>query len=283
MTRMPGALWRPISRNYTPRKRRVTRGIILHVAASEATSLYGWFNDPRARASSHLYILRNGAMEQLVDLDYIAWGNGAANSETIIVETQGGAKGPWTPAQVETIIRVIVFTRQHFGYPLQVMRSSRASERGVGWHALGVPATRAQLTRGVSQTGGQLWSRAVGKVCPGPERIAQIPGIVNQAKTRINPPHISQAIAQAGIEIGEEMTNVGIYAKHDGGKTVIYAVFNPSSGFFHRFGNGRGRGSLPAEYNNQFAKACQTTGWAEVTHGHMDVIERACAQVRAGK
>ena len=63
------------------------------------------------------------------------------------------------------------------------MGSSRG-ERGVGYHLLGVPATAAQKAAGVSQTGGELWSGAVGKVCPGPDRVKQMGKVVALAGGR---------------------------------------------------------------------------------------------------
>ena len=42
----------------------------------------------------------------------------------------------------------------------------------------------------MSQTGGELWSGAPGKVCPGAERVPQIPGIVE--------------LARGGLQEGEE-------------------------------------------------------------------------------
>lgn len=177
----PGAQWRPITRNYTAKPRARTRGIILHVAASEAASLRGWFNNPKARASSHFYVRRDGTVEQYVDLDQVSWTSGAGSSETIGVETQGMAHGEWTPAQVAALANIISWCAARYKFPIKTMGSSKAYERGVGWHALGVPGTYRQKARGVSQTGGQLWSSAVGKVCPGAERVRQIPGIVRAA------------------------------------------------------------------------------------------------------
>lgn len=181
MTRYPGALWRPISRNKGGR-RASTRGVILHVAASEAASLQGWFNNPQAGASSHLYVRRDGTVEQYVDARDVAWASGKANPTTIGVETQGMGSGEWTPAQVEALAQIVAWAHREFGVPLRVMTSSKASERGVGYHLLGVPKTTAQKILGRSQTGGELWSKAVGKICPGPDRVKQVPGIVERAR-----------------------------------------------------------------------------------------------------
>lgn len=200
--RYPGALWRPISRNYGGR-RSSTRGVILHVAVSESSSLRGWFNDPRSGASSHLYVRRDGTLEQYVDMRYTAWTSGSGSATTIGVETQGMGSGKWTPQQVEALAQIVAWAHREFGVLLRVMTSSKASERGVGYHALGVPATSTQKTRGISKTGGQLWSKAVGKTCPGPERIKQVPEIVARAKQIVA--GVKGATTSTGTENEDDM------------------------------------------------------------------------------
>ena len=176
-------MWRPLSRNFTARARRRTDGIVLHVAVSEAASLHGWFSNPKAYASSHLYVRRDGTVEQYIDLDQISWAQKDGDARCLSVETQGGALGEWTDAQVKSLARIVRETSAHYGFPLRVMGSSRG-ERGVGYHLLGVPATAAQKAAGVSQTGGELWSGAVGKVCPGPDRVKQMGKVVALAGGR---------------------------------------------------------------------------------------------------
>jgi hypothetical protein len=187
------AVHKPLKINFTPRNRSRTDGIILHVAASEAASLHGWFSNLKAAASSHLYVRRDGTVEQYVDLDQISWASVRGDLRCISVETQGGATGRWTEQQVSALARIVRETSARYGYPLRTMGSSAASERGVGWHALGVPASRSQRSAGVSQTGGELWSGAPGKVCPGAERVPQIPGIVE--------------LARGGLQEGEDELN----------------------------------------------------------------------------
>nr|DAV90673.1 MAG TPA: N-acetylmuramoyl-L-alanine amidase [Caudoviricetes sp.] len=187
------AVHKPLKINFTPKSRSRTDGIILHVAASEAASLHGWFSNPKAAASSHLYVRRDGTVEQYVDLDQISWASVRGDLRCISVETQGGATGRWTEQQVSALARIVRETSARYGYPLRTMGSSAASERGVGWHALGVPASRSQRSAGVSQTGGELWSGAPGKVCPGAERVPQIPGIVE--------------LARGGLQEGEDELN----------------------------------------------------------------------------
>ncbi|WP_250504827.1 N-acetylmuramoyl-L-alanine amidase [Bowdeniella massiliensis] len=165
MKLIPGAIARPISRNYTPRRRARTDAVILHVAVSKARSLHGWFNNPAAKASSHLYVRKDGSMEQYVSHEQSAWTSGAGSYRSIGIETEGMGIEPWTAAQRETIARVLAWAHKTYGVPLALMDSSAPRARGTGWHRLGIPMTRAQLSRGVSYTGGELWSRAVGKTC----------------------------------------------------------------------------------------------------------------------
>lgn len=185
MARMPGARWRPLSRNYT---RRVTTKdcIILHsTGTNAATSQYGWFNTPGAGASSHFHVDDNGVIEQYVDTAHMSWANASANPRSVTIETQGNGYGPWTAAQVRSIVRVIQWVRSvHKGIPLRQMTSSAASQKGIGWHRLGVNGNfpRTGILRGRSQRGGgKSWSKAFGKICPGDDRIKQIPAIIRQA------------------------------------------------------------------------------------------------------
>src|SRR5690348_260141 len=101
---MPGAVWRPITVPGGPTRRTSKgRAVVLHVAASEATSLFGYFNN-NPGANSHFYVARDGTIEQYIDTDYQSWTSMEANASTIGVETQGGLTNPdgepWTPEQV---------------------------------------------------------------------------------------------------------------------------------------------------------------------------------------
>lgn len=187
MARMPGTTWKPIAHNYTKRK-TAKRRVILHVAESESTSIHGWFNNPTARASSHFYVARDGKIEQYVDTDYIAWTSGEGNTDSIGVETQGRSAGPWTPEQCAALARIIAWAHKTHGVPLRLMASSKPTEQGVGWHRLGVdghfPALPSMLAGRGQRGGGEKWSSARGKSCPGDDRIPQIPGILAQAQAR---------------------------------------------------------------------------------------------------
>lgn len=175
MTLMPGAVQRPIRINQGGR-RKTTTALIYHVAASESASLFGWFTNPTARASSHLYVARDGTIEQYVDLDMVAWTSGAGNARSIGVETQGMGDGEWTPQQVAALAKIAQFVHARYGVPLDLMADSRPTTHGVGYHRLGVDPWRV--------SDGEKWSASRGKICPGPDRIAQMPAIIAAAKTQ---------------------------------------------------------------------------------------------------
>ena len=63
------------------------------------------------------------------------------------------------------------------GVPLVAMPNSRPSSVGIGYHKLGVDPYRV--------SGGEKWSSAYGKVCPGAGKIKQIPTIISKAKVLV--------------------------------------------------------------------------------------------------
>ncbi|MGV9181804.1 peptidoglycan recognition protein family protein [Arcanobacterium canis] len=173
---------RPLARKLFSREnRRRTDGVVLHVAASEAPSLYGYFANPRTMADSTFYVLRDGTIEQYLPLGKRDWASNRGSLRMFSVETQGMAYGPWTDAQIASLAEIIRWARTIYDFPLRLMASSKTREKGIGYHLLGVPATRTQKALGISQTGGELWSSAPGKVCPGPDRVKQVPLVIKAA------------------------------------------------------------------------------------------------------
>lgn len=162
--------------------------VVLHIAvtARSAKSLYGYFTGGgKGVVCSHFFVADDGTVEQYIDTARRSSADYSGGDRTISIETAGGSgadlsKG-WSAAQREAIAQILAWAHKTHGIPLRAMSSSKASERGVGYHRLGVPATYAQKNAGRSMTGGELWSGAVGKVCPGDARIKQIPGIIARA------------------------------------------------------------------------------------------------------
>lgn len=180
----PDAEWLPVEwANARDDDTNPTCGV-LHVAASEAASLRGYFTSSRI-ACSHMYVRRDGSSDQYIRADRLSAADYRGSHRTFSIETQGGAAGEWTDRQCETLARICVWLHQDYDIPLEMMGSSAYNEVGIGWHRLGIngnfPAAPSLLA-GRRQIGfGELWSGAFGKVCPGNDRIPQIPGIIERA------------------------------------------------------------------------------------------------------
>lgn len=147
-------------------------GCILHVAVSEARSLYDYFNGPSGGIESHLYLRRDGTGEQYRDLDREADANLQANSWIgsdgrrygfHSIETQGMEHGKWTGAQIDAIQRFLVWDSGRYGWPLRVVSDNNWRSGGVGYHVmLGAPGP---------------WT-PVAKTCPGPDRVRQFNNVI---------------------------------------------------------------------------------------------------------
>lgn len=174
----PSAAWMPISNNVGG-SRLTTRAVVLHVAASEAQSLYGWFNNPAALASSHFYVTYTGHVEQYVDTGSIAWTQRAGNSSCIGIETQGLGTGGWTSQQMAALGKLLAWLGHLYDLPMVDMRNSNPSSVGIGLHRYGCDPWRVPT--------GEVWGPQ-GKICPGDGRIAQFPGLLAsaQAMTEVN-------------------------------------------------------------------------------------------------
>lgn len=171
----PGAIRKVVARHDTPRTR--DRGLCLHVAVSEAASLYNYFNQP-GNPTSTWYVRRDGTVEQYVDSRFRAPAQLEGNPTMLSVETQGGTVDantePWSAAQVEALARIAAWCHTEHGIPLDQMPDSRPATNGIGYHRLGVNPWRV--------SGGELWSSANGKICPGQGKINQIPTIIKRAR-----------------------------------------------------------------------------------------------------
>lgn len=166
-------------------KRTKFDGIVLHSTGSRsATSQFGWFSNPKAKASSHVHIASDGTVERYVPEDRVAWANGEGNGRLGAAETQGDGTTAWTEEQLVALSEYIAERYKKEGFPLRLMASSKRSERGIGYHRLGVPASR--WGKGLWLiVGGEKWSSAVGKVCPGDKRIAQMPEVLRRVKVLV--------------------------------------------------------------------------------------------------
>ena len=167
-------------------------GMVEHIAVSNGLSLFTYFNTP-GNPCSHFYVRKGGPQgedvgmadfEQYVDTAYRAPANLDGNHRMHSCETQGGVgtdlNNGWTVAQLNRLAWIAQQCHDLHGWPLQAMHDSKPTSRGIGFHRLGVDPWRVP--------GGELWSSANGKVCPGAAREKQVPLIVSKAVALDAPP-----------------------------------------------------------------------------------------------
>lgn len=165
MPRMPGATWRPIEGNFTPRGQVEVRGVVVHIMAGTLAGTDSWFRNERAQASSHFGTGKKGALYQWVDTKDRAWAQGAGNRSWISVENEGKGGDELTEEQLDLNARILVWAHKVHGVPLQV--TNNPNGRGLGHHGMG----------------GAAWGNH--PACPGPRIVAQKVEIVRRAKALI--------------------------------------------------------------------------------------------------
>ena len=137
------------------------RVAILHVDAGNASSLYDYFKNRSGGIESHFHIRKDGVIEQYRDTAFQADANLHANDFAVSIETQGFGEGEWTPAQLASIKRLLLWLNKVHGIPLEQCPAPYG--KGVGYHTLfGAPSA---------------WT-PVAKSCPGPDRKKQFHSIL---------------------------------------------------------------------------------------------------------
>ncbi|OHV34372.1 MULTISPECIES: peptidoglycan recognition protein family protein [Pseudofrankia] len=132
-TRYPPATYRPV-RNFSGTMIQPTRGLIPHVQVGHG-SLFHWFDNPASRVSAHLWISKNGTIEQYVPLDRKAWAQAAGNPHWISVECEGLDSEDYTPTQVKLLGELYAWGMDEFGWPDQITDSPNG--HGIGTHRMG--------------------------------------------------------------------------------------------------------------------------------------------------
>lgn len=187
----PNAIYRPLTVNKNRKRLTLHNRVNLHVAVSEAASLFGFFNQS-GRADSHFYVRKDGVVEQYVDTDWRANADLEGNDATISIETQGGINNPngeqWTPQQVESLAQIYAWAVKTHGVAIKIASSSKLGEesRGLSWHRLGIngnfPALPSVLAGRLQRGGGMKYSTSAGKACPGDAKIYQVESIFARAQ-----------------------------------------------------------------------------------------------------
>lgn len=169
----PGAVWSPLPENATQGSITPTQ-FIIHTAVDHPgpSNIPGYFARTDVSVESHFWIPLDGKTVQMMDTNVRADANLKGNSRAISVETEDEGDpeaNPWTPAQLEALIDLMLWVEETHGVPMEIMPEWDAP--GIGWHSMW------GFGDGRYHTGGYRtnpWTNSTGKTCPGRTRIEQI-------------------------------------------------------------------------------------------------------------
>lgn len=154
-----------VNRNIGQIKGTNTIGLVLHVQAGN-DSPYGWFNAPRAQASSTWWAGKKGEREQYGNPDSDKfWAQADGNRTYHSCETEGLPAESLTAAQIESVAVAFAWGVERYGWKPQTIDTPGQS--GLGWHGMG----------------GARWGNH--PFCPGELRKAQRTGILQAALNHV--------------------------------------------------------------------------------------------------
>lgn len=151
------------------------RFIVVHTMVGYMAGTEALFT-PSGRPYSHFGAGGSGEIRQWQDLRYRAASDRDGNPYSISIECEdhGPPFPAWsrsdvprfTDAQADSLVVLLSWLCHRFGLPKKAIGTSCPSERGIGWHRLGIDPWRYPTCL--------KWSSSRGKACPGDNRIAQL-------------------------------------------------------------------------------------------------------------
>ena len=191
MARYSGARWRPVTRyqpgvngNLASPMDRYDAGVdhtfVGNVSSDQA---FAHFNTP-GQATPHFMVNKDGTVDQYIDTAYRSSAVLDGNPRCVTWETWDGYPNGWQDGNapldnaeiVEAKAHLMVWLNREHGIPLTQLKSSKPTDRGMGWHRLGIdgnyPEAPGKLLGG-RVFGGEHWSKSFGKTCPTDRRIHQ--------------------------------------------------------------------------------------------------------------
>lgn len=209
MARYPGAQWRPLAANFADQGRIRSHDIVcLHTMVGALAGTDSYFKqNGYGGTESHFGIGHDGTNYQWQDTAYKADANLDGNHRIISIETadvgagfpkwntnDGSAVPAWTDAQVEEIAATVAWCCTVHDIPCELIADSKPGRRGIGYHRQGCDGNFPDRR----VPGGERWSSAAGKVCPGNRRIAQIPKVIEKARRIIGGVSVVEPPASRG-------------------------------------------------------------------------------------
>jgi hypothetical protein len=147
--------------------------------------------------AAHFSTSADGTIHQSRDTKFKSAANLNGNSRIIAIENEdhGPAFPRWsgsdvpslTPEQVKACAKILAWAHKEHGIPLRLCPDSKPGSRGLAYHRQGIDGNFGPFKYPGRVEGGELWSSAFGKVCPGDRRIDQLPAILGMAREMVKP------------------------------------------------------------------------------------------------
>ncbi len=138
--------------------------------------------------AAHFSTAADGTIFQSRDTAFQSGANRDGNPRVIAIENEdrssafpswdkddGHAVPDFTDAQVEAIAQICAWASQTHGIPLVACPDSRSGSRGIAFHRQGIDGNFGPPFKFRGRvSGGESWTFATGKVCPGDRRITTL-------------------------------------------------------------------------------------------------------------
>lgn len=186
MARMPGARW--VGPHHDNGRMSRYDIVCIHTIVGRAPAHAAHFSTDGA---GNIYQSRDTAYRSAANLN--------GNHRIIAIENEdmgphfpkwntgdGHAVPAFTDAQLTAIAKILAWAHKTHGVPLQLCPNSKPGSRGLAYHRQGIDGNFGPYKYPGRVAGGEVWTSARGKVCPGDRRIAQLPEILNRAKRIVN-------------------------------------------------------------------------------------------------
>jgi hypothetical protein len=196
MPRMPGTLWRPAEFTQV----RMSRYDIfcIHTIVGFAPAQAAHFS---TTADGDIIQSRDTLFRSAANLDgnhrVVASENEDHGSRFGAWDTRNGHAVPaFTPEQVKANSEIALWLHDEHGIPLELCPNSRPESRGLAYHRQGIDGNFGDYKYPGRVSGGEVWTKHFGKVCPGDRRIAQREDILelalNQGDDEVTPEDIEK-------------------------------------------------------------------------------------------
>lgn len=187
MALCPFAIHQLLPENET--QRRITpRVAVLHThgAKGSPSAVGKWFARPTVHTESHFSIGFNGDIYQFMDTARQADAQGSGNSFCVSIETEDGGNPhqPWTPEQLDAIVRLLLWL--HEEHDIQLRLTDKWNGSGVGYHS-----QFTQWNRNAHACpGGIRYNQLVAEILP----LVNVLALTGQDSEDIVDPEVKQAI-----------------------------------------------------------------------------------------